>query len=160
MERIVRKLGRVDKTLVPRLDACVIDEAEEACSRLVVARGDPAAVLGPSEAALDQVAQRVDMIREADGIKHRPTIPNHPRTDGQFERMNRTIEEASVKRFHRDSRDRPRTHLGEVMAAYPFARRLETLRVLAPYDCIGKIPTSEPDRSILDPIHQMLGLNT
>jgi hypothetical protein len=30
---------------------------------------------------------------------------------------------------------------------------------LAPYECICKIGTSEPDRFILDPINQMPGLN-
>jgi transposase InsO family protein len=34
------------------------------------------------------------------GIKHRLTKVRHPWTNGQFERMNRTIKEATVKRFH------------------------------------------------------------
>jgi hypothetical protein len=44
--------------------------------------------------------------------------------------------------------------------AYNFARRLKTLGGLTPYEYICKIWTSEPDRFILDPIHQMPGLNT
>ncbi len=46
------------------------------------------------------------------------------------------------------------------MAAYNFARRLKTLNGLTPYEYICKIWTSEPDRFILNPIHQMPGLNT
>ncbi len=46
------------------------------------------------------------------------------------------------------------------MAAYNFARRLKTLGGLTPYEYICKIWTSEPDRFILNPIHQMPGLNT
>ncbi|MDF2640574.1 MAG: putative transposase [Novosphingobium lindaniclasticum] len=46
------------------------------------------------------------------------------------------------------------------MAAYNFARRLKTLSVLTLYEYIAKIWTSEPDRFIVDPIHQMPGLNT
>jgi len=46
------------------------------------------------------------------------------------------------------------------MAAYNFARRLKTLRGLTPYEYIAEIWTSEPDRFIVDPIHQMTGLNT
>ncbi len=46
------------------------------------------------------------------------------------------------------------------MAAYNFARLLKTLSGLTPYDYISKIRTSEPDRFIVDPIHQMPGLNT
>jgi transposase InsO family protein len=46
-----------------------------------------------------------DMICEANGIEHRLTKPNHPWTNGQAERMNRTNKDATVKRFHYDSRD-------------------------------------------------------
>lgn len=48
---------------------------------------------------------RFDMICEAHGIEHRLTKPNHPWTNGQVERMNRTIKEATVKRFHYDSHE-------------------------------------------------------
>jgi len=77
---------------------------------------------------------RFDMIFEANGIEHRPTRPNHPWTNGQIERMNRTIKEAVVKRYHDDSHDQPRTHLTEFMAAHTFARRLKTLGGLTPYE--------------------------
>lgn len=36
----------------------------------------------------------------ANGTRHRTTKPNHPWTNGQVERMNRTIKEATVKRYH------------------------------------------------------------
>ena len=52
------------------------------------------------------------------------------------------------------------SHLADFMAAYSYARRLKTLGGLTPYEYICKIWTSEPDRFILDPIHQMLGLYT
>ena len=78
----------------------------------------------------------------------------------ETERMNRTIKDATVKRFHYDSHDQLRAHLTDFMAAYNFARRLKTLGGLTPYEYICKIWTSEPDRFILDPIHQMPGLNT
>lgn len=48
---------------------------------------------------------RFDMICEANGIEHRLTKPNHPWTNGQVERMNRTIKEATVKRFHGGGRN-------------------------------------------------------
>ncbi|MGA0542597.1 IS481 family transposase [Neotabrizicola sp. VNH66] len=99
---------------------------------------------------------RFDMICEANGIEHRLTKPNHPWTNGQVERRNRTIKDATVKRFHYDSHNQLRSHL----AAYNFARRLKTLSGLTPYEYICKVWTSEPDRFILDPIHQMPGLNT
>ncbi|QEW23719.1 hypothetical protein LA6_005957 (plasmid) [Marinibacterium anthonyi] len=54
---------------------------------------------------------RFDMICETNGIEHRLTKPNHPWTNGQVERMNRTIKEATVKRYHYDSHDQLSTHL-------------------------------------------------
>ena len=93
------------------------------------------------------------------GIEHRLTKPNHPWTNGQVERMNRTIKDATVKRYHYDSHDQLRAHLGDFVSAYNFARRLKTLKGLTPYEYICKIWTTEPERFKLDPIHQMPGLN-
>jgi hypothetical protein len=45
--------------------------------------------------------------------EHRLTKPRHPWTKGQVERMNRTIEDATVKRFHDDSHDQRRQHLAD-----------------------------------------------
>jgi transposase InsO family protein len=94
------------------------------------------------------------------GIEHRLTRPKHPWTNGQVERMNRTIKDATVKRFHYDSHDQLRAHLGDFVSAYNFARRLKTLKGLTPYEYICKIWTKEPERFTLDPIHQMPGLNS
>jgi transposase InsO family protein len=94
------------------------------------------------------------------GIGHRLTQPNHPWTNGQVERMNRTIKEATVKRFFYDTHEQLKAHLSDFIAAYNFARRLKTLRGLTPYEAICKLWTHDPDRFTLDPIHQMPGLNT
>ena len=75
---------------------------------------------------------RFDMICAANGIEHRLTKPNHPWTNGQVERMNRTIKDATVKRYHYDSRDQLRSHLVDFLNAYNFARRLKTLSGLTP----------------------------
>ena len=96
----------------------------------------------------------------AHGIEQRRTKPKHPWTNGQVVRMNRTIKEATVKRFHYDSHDQLRAHLESFVAAYNFARRLKTLKGLTPYEFICKCWTAEPDRFILHPIHQMPRLNT
>jgi transposase-like protein len=92
-------------------------------------------------------------------IEHRLTKPRHPWTNGQVERMNRTIKDATVKRFHYASHDQLRQHLADFVAAYNFGRRLKTLKGLTPYEFICKRWTSEPKRFRLDPIHQMPGLN-
>ena len=76
---------------------------------------------------------------------NRLTKPNHPGTNGQVERMNRTIKKATVKRFHYDSHHQLRVHLADFIAAYNFARRLKTLSGLTPYEYIAKISTSDPE---------------
>jgi transposase InsO family protein len=93
-------------------------------------------------------------------IEHRLTKPNHPWTNGQVERMNRTIKDATVKRYHYDSHDQLRRHLGDFISAYNFARRLKTLSGLTPYEYICKIWTNAPQRFTVNPLHQMPGLNT
>ena len=92
-------------------------------------------------------------------IEHRLTKPRHPWTNGQVERMNRTIKDATVKRFHYVSHDQLRQHLTDFVAAYNFGRRLKTLRGLTPYEFICTRWTAEPDRFTLNPLHQMPGLN-
>jgi transposase InsO family protein len=93
-------------------------------------------------------------------IDHRLTRPKHPWTNGQVERMNRTIKDATVKRFHYDDHDQLRRHLTDFVTAYNFGRRLKTLKGLTPYEFICKRWTSEPDRFMLNPLQQMPGLNT
>ena len=94
------------------------------------------------------------------GIEHRLTRPKHPWTNGQVERMNRTIKEATVKRYHYDDHDQFRNHLADFVNAYNYARRLKTLRGLTPFEYICKIWTEEPKRFRLNPTHQSPGLNT
>src|SRR5258708_27365456 len=48
---------------------------------------------------------RFDHICRANGIEHRLTKPNHPWTNGQVERMNRTLKEATVNRYHYDGHE-------------------------------------------------------
>ena len=84
----------------------------------------------------------------------------HPWTNGQVERMNRTIKEATVKRFHDETHDQLERHLSDFLDAYNYARRLKTLSGLTPYEFICKTWTSEPERFNLNPCHQMPGLNS
>ena len=92
-------------------------------------------------------------------IDHRLTKPKHPWTNGQVERMNRTLNDATVKRYFYETHDELRTHLDDFVSAYNFARRLKTLKGLTPYEFICKSWTSQPERFTLNPIHQMPGLN-
>ena len=101
-----------------------------------------------------------DRVCNDNGTEHRLTKPNHPWTNGQVERMNRTIKEATVTRYYHDTHEQLRRHLQDFIDAYNFGRRLKTLKGLTPYEYICKCWTSQPGRFILDPIDQMPGLNT
>ena len=94
------------------------------------------------------------------GIEHRLTKPNHPWTNGQVERMNRTLKEATVKRYHYGSHAQLKEHVHAFLMAYNFAKRLKTLRGLTPYQHICKVWTKQPKRFRLNPLHHTVGLNT
>jgi hypothetical protein len=74
--------------------------------------------------------------------------------------MNRTIKDATVKRYFYETHDQLRTHLRDFVDAYNFARRLKTLRGFTPYEFICKVWTSEPQRFKISPLQQIPGLNT
>ena len=67
--------------------------------------------------------------------------------------MNRTLKEATVRRYHYDTHDQLRDHLDDFLDAYNFAKRLKTLKGLTPFEFICKAWTKEPDRFSFDPIH-------
>lgn len=92
-------------------------------------------------------------------IDHRLTKPKHPWTNGQVERMNRTLKDATVRRYYYETHDQLRTHLGDFVHAYNFAKRLKALRGLTPYEFVCRTWTKEPRRFKLDPAHQFPGLN-
>ena len=58
-------------------------------------------------------------------IEHRLAKPNHPWTNGQVERLNRTTKETTLTRHHYELR----RHLADFLNAYNYARRLKTLNV-------------------------------
>ncbi|WAW09437.1 IS481 family transposase [Oxalobacter vibrioformis] len=100
-----------------------------------------------------------DRVCRENGIEHRLTKVKHPWTNGQVERMNRTIKEATVNRYHYDDHKQFENYLQNFMNAYNFARRLKSLKGLTPYEFICKIWTTQPHRFTLNPIHQRPGLN-
>jgi Integrase core domain len=57
-------------------------------------------------------------------IDHRLTKIKHTWTNGQVERMNRTIKEATVQPNNYDSHDQFRQNLADFINVYNFARRL------------------------------------
>ena len=74
--------------------------------------------------------------------------------------MNRTIKEATVKKYYYKSHDRLKDHLQAFIEAYNFAKRLKTLNGLTVFDFINKCWHDEPERFKFDPRHMFEELNT
>ena len=81
-------------------------------------------------------------------IDHRTTKVKHPWANGQVERMNRTIKDATDAFTMR-----------AMISPTSFGRRLKTLKGLTPYEFVGKACASSPERFSINPLQQMPGLN-
>jgi len=94
------------------------------------------------------------------GIEHRLTQIRHPWTNGQVERMNRTIKQATVKTYHYDTIDALKRHLYDFLNAYNFVQKLKTLRFLSPMQKILAEFQNKPTLFHSNPHHYSLGLNS
>jgi hypothetical protein len=101
-----------------------------------------------------------DRICQEHGVAHRLTKTNHPWTNGQVERMNRTLKDATVKKYDYQTHQHLREHLYTFLMAYNFAKRLKTLKGLTLYEYICGSWQKEPERFISNPYHHTLGLNS
>jgi hypothetical protein len=101
-----------------------------------------------------------DRVCRAYGIDHRLTKTHHPWTNGQVERMNRTLKEATVKNYQDQTHQHLKAHLQAFLMAYNCAKRLTTLRGLTPYEYIWQCWQKAPERFTINPYHHTLGLNT
>ena len=88
-------------------------------------------------------------------VDHRLTKSKHPWTDRQVERMKRTINDPTVKRFYYETHDQLRRHLADFVSAYNF----KTLKGLTANEFICKFWTKEPERFTVNPLQQMQRLN-
>lgn len=92
------------------------------------------------------------------GLEHRLTKLAHPWTNGQVERMNRTIKEATVQHYHYQTTDELNQHLQAFLLAYNHAKRLKTLRGLTPHEFVCTQWQKNPVIFTQDPTHLTLGL--
>lgn len=93
-------------------------------------------------------------------IEHRLTKINHPWTNGQVQRMNRTIKEATVNPFFYDTYKQLESHLKTFITAYNFGKRLKALHGQTPFEKLCSTWKEEPARFIHDPNHHTPGLYT
>jgi hypothetical protein len=101
-----------------------------------------------------------DRVCAENGIEHRLTKPCHPWTNGQAERMNRTVKEATIETFHYPSLASLKAHVLAFASAYDFAEHLRALRWKTPFGAVCQAWATTPDIFKLDPRHLTQGPNT
>jgi transposase InsO family protein len=77
-----------------------------------------------------------DRVCDQHSIEHRLTKPYHPWTNGQAERMNRAIKDATTKALHYPDLDALKAHVLAFVTAYNFAKHLKALRWRTPFQAI------------------------
>mgnify|MGYP002778603073 FL=1 len=101
-----------------------------------------------------------DRVCKANGIGHRLTKPYHPWTNGQAERMNRTVKDSTVKAFHYPDLAALKIHVLAFVRGFNFAKHLKALRWRTPFDAICEAWRREPERFRINPHHLIPGPNT
>src|SRR5918997_726811 len=76
----------------------------------------------------DRMVHVFDRVCLEHAITHKLTKPYHPWTNGQAERMNRTVKDAPVKVFHYESLESLKAHVQAFVAAYNFGKHLKRPR--------------------------------
>lgn len=93
------------------------------------------------------------------GVRHRRTKPYTPRTNGQVERFNRTLKEATTRIYHYQDRDELDNHLQAFVLAYNYAKKLTSLKRKTPFETILLWWNKNPTFFNRNPLHQLLKSN-
>jgi transposase-like protein len=101
-----------------------------------------------------------ERVCKANNIEHRKTKVKHPWTNGQVERMNRTLKEATVNTFKYSNHKQLKEHLHAYLMVYNFAKRLKALKGKTPWQFILNHWITNPECFILNPNLFFVGLNT
>jgi len=101
-----------------------------------------------------------DRVCKEHSILHKLTKPYHPWTNGQAERMNRTVKEATIKAFHYPDPESLKTHVLAFVSAYNFAKHLKAIRWKTPFEAVCHAWTITPEIFKINPRHLIPGPNT
>ncbi len=102
---------------------------------------------GPANRFIGDVS---DLVCRQHGIKHKLTKLYHSWTNGQAERMKRTVKDTTIKSLHYPDFDALKAHVRAFITAYNFAKHL---RWRTPFKTICDAWTKTPDRFKLQPHH-------
>ena len=98
-----------------------------------------------------------DRVCREHGIEHRLTKPYHPWTNGQAERMNRTVKDATIKAFHYPGLEALKAHVLAFVTAYNFAKHLKALRWRTPFQAVCDAWQADPSAFKVNPHHLIPG---
>src|SRR5919106_2578427 len=101
-----------------------------------------------------------DRVCAEHGITHKLTKRYHPWTNGQAERMNRTVKQATIKAFHHPDLEALKAHVLAFVTAYDFAKHLKALRWRTPFQAVLDAWTKDPSIFRIDPHHLIPGPHT
>ena len=101
-----------------------------------------------------------DRVCNENAIEHKLTKPYHPWTNGQAERMNRSVKDATIKAFHYPHLESLKAHVLAFVSAYNFAKHLKAIRWKTPFEAVCHAWTTTPEIFKLNPRHLIPGPNT
>jgi len=93
------------------------------------------------------------------GVKHKLTNYFSPQTNGQVERMNQTIKNATIKMFEYETVEQFKLNLEDFLNWYNTVKKLKALKRKAPYDFIREQYKINPKVFHKNPEHHCAGLN-
>lgn len=143
----VRFLRNLALALPYRIHTVLTDNGIQFTYRLLAK--PPKDKVHPFDAACDEMK-----------IEHRLTKPKHPWTNGQVERMNRTIKDATVATYHYETEQELKRHLHAFLRAYNHARSLKALKWRTPVKKICETYDAKPDIFYSNPYQYNMGLNS